>query len=295
MKKVVGFVILSAILFSTMEVALKIVALGLDPFQMTFTRFFWGGIVLLPFAIKELKKRTINLRKDDFVYYLILGILNIVLSMTFFQLGVIYTKASTAAVVFCTNPMFTVLFAHFITEEKLTKKKILALFISIVGLIFIMNPLNMNVGNDEMKGIGFSFIAALIFGLYSAYGKKGIKKYGGIVQTSISFVIGSLVLLIILWITRKPIVSGINQDNLFLIVYVSILVTGVGYLCYFMAMEKSNALYASLVFFTKPAIAPVFAIIILGETITVNVIIGIALILAGSYITMGTGHLLKKK
>ncbi|MCG8484779.1 MAG: DMT family transporter [Clostridia bacterium] len=293
MKKVFGFVILSAVLFSTMEVALKIASVGLDPFQMTFIRFFWGGIFLLPFAIKELKKRSIVFDRNDFYYYMILGILNIVISMTFFQLGVIYAKASTAAVVFCTNPMFTMLFAHFITEEKLTKKKVVALGISIIGLLFIMNPFNMNAG-DELIGIGLAFVSAVVFGLYSAYGKLRIKKYGGIAQTSISFIMGSLVLLVFLWVTRRPVISGITQDNLLLVVYISILVTGVGYLAYFMAMEKSNALYASLVFFVKPAIAPVFAILILCETITINVIIGIVFILIGSYITMGAGRLIKK-
>ncbi len=293
MKKVFGFVILSAVLFSTMEVALKIASVGLDPFQMTFTRFFWGGIFLLPFAIKELKKRSIVFDRNDFYYYMILGILNIVISMTFFQLGVIYAKASTAAVVFCTNPMFTMLFAHFITEEKLTKKKVVALGISIIGLLFIMNPFNMNAG-DELIGIGLAFVAAVVFGLYSAYGKLRIIKYGGIAQTSISFIMGSLVLLVFLWVTRRPVISGITQDNLLLVLYISILVTGVGYLAYFMAMEKSNALYASLVFFVKPAIAPVFAILILCETITINVIIGIVFILIGSYITMGAGRLIKK-
>lgn len=293
MKKVFGFVILSAVVFSTMEVALKIAAFGLDPFQMTFVRFFLGGIFLLPFAIKELRKRSITFAKDDFYYYFILGILNIVISMTFFQFSVIYAKASTAAVVFCTNPMFTMLFAHFITDEKMTKKKLLSILISMIGLIFILNPFNIDVG-DELKGIGLSFAAAVTFGLYSAYGKLRIKKYGGIAQTSISFILGSFVLLIGLWIAKRPVVSGITLDNLLLVLYISIIVTGVGYLCYFMAMEKSNAAYASLVFFVKPAVAPVFAIIILKETITMNVVIGIGFILIGSYITMGAGHLLKK-
>lgn len=293
MKKVFGFIVLSAVLFSTMEVALKIAVVGLDPFQMTFIRFFLGGIFLLPFAIQELKKRSIVFKTNDLYYYVILGILNIVISMSFFQLGVIYTKASTAAVVFCTNPMFTMLFTHFITEEKLTKKKLLALGISIIGLIFIMNPFSLSQGND-LKGIGFSFIAAVAFGVYSAYGKLRIQKYGGIAQTSLGFIMGSLVLLVFLWFTRRPVLHGIAQDNIVLVLYISILVTGVGYLAYFMAMEKSNALYASLVFFAKPAIAPVFAIIILGETISINVILGIAFIIIGSYITMGAGQLKKK-
>lgn len=293
MKKVYFYIVMSAVLFSTMEVALKIAGLAIDPFQMTFTRFLWGGLFLLPFAIRELKKRSLSIEKDDLIYFLVLGVINIVISMTFFQFGVMYAKASSAAVVFCTNPMFTMLFAHFITEEKMTKKKAIALFISIIGLFFIMNPLNMNVSTG-LKGIFFSFISAVTFGLYSAYGKRRIKKYGGIAQTSISFIMGSGILLVLLFFMKRPILSGIHSGNLLLIAYISILVTGVGYLFYFMAMEESNATFASLVFFVKPAMAPIFAVWILKEIITWNVVVGIVLILIGSYITLGTGNLFKK-
>ena len=43
----------------------------------------------------------------------------------------------------------------------------------------------------DIKGLLFSFIAAASFGLYSAYGKRGIMKCGGLTQTSISFLIGA--------------------------------------------------------------------------------------------------------
>jgi drug/metabolite transporter (DMT)-like permease len=49
-------------------------------------------------------------------------------------------------------------------------------------------------------------------------------------------------------------------------------------------MKSSNPTTASITFFLQPVIAPVFAVIILKETITYNMYIGIALILAASYI-----------
>ncbi len=293
MRKVLLFISISAVLFSTMEVALKIAASDFDAFQMTFTRFLWGGIVLLPFAVMEFRKRSIMITKDDLIYFMLLGIINIVVSMTFFQFAVIYTKASSVAVVFCTNPMFTMLFAHFLTEEKMNKNKMIALIISIVGLVFIMNPMHIRQP-DDLLGIIFAFASSVTFGLYSAFGKRRIKRYGGIAQTSISFILGTLVLLVFLIIMDKPILIDIHSNNVVLIIYISVFVTGGGYLAYFMAMEHSDTSFASLVFFVKPALAPIVAVLILGEVITWNVIVGIVFILVGSYITLGTGNLIKK-
>ena len=85
MKKAYCFVVLTAILFGTMEVACKAAGSQLDPFQLTFLSFAIGGLILLPFAIVELKKNNIKLDAKDFLILAGVGALGIPLSMVFFQ------------------------------------------------------------------------------------------------------------------------------------------------------------------------------------------------------------------
>ena len=292
MKKVVIYILISAFLFSTMEVTLKIAGLGIDAFQLTFIRFLMGGLFLLPFALLEMRRKATVFSWGDYAYMLLLGVICICISMVFFQMGVMGANASTAAVIFCTNPMFTMIFAHFIANEGMTLKKALASAISIGGLILIINPLHMDPGNT-LIGMAFSLIAAITFGLYSATGKVRIRRLGGLTQTSISFLLGSGALLILLLIMGKPIFSGIHADNLAVVIYVGIAVTGLGYLFYFLAMEKSNATMASLVFFVKPGIAPIIAVIVLNEQITPNMIAGILCIFIGSYLAMSKAAIIE--
>lgn len=63
MKKVVAYILISALLFSTMEVVLKLAGNQLDAFQITFIRFLIGGLFLLPLAIFEIKKERSKLQK----------------------------------------------------------------------------------------------------------------------------------------------------------------------------------------------------------------------------------------
>ena len=77
MKKVYFFVCLTAFLFGTMEVALKIAGGGLDAFQLTFLRFAMGGIMLLPFAVTDIKKHHIVFTKKDILWVLATGIMGI--------------------------------------------------------------------------------------------------------------------------------------------------------------------------------------------------------------------------
>ena len=68
MKKVYFFVVLTAFLFGTMEVALKLAGGEMDAFQLTFLRFMIGGLLLLPFAAAEMKARQVKLGLKDFAY-----------------------------------------------------------------------------------------------------------------------------------------------------------------------------------------------------------------------------------
>ena len=94
MKKVIFYILGSAFFFSTMEVTLKIAAADMDALQLTFIRFMAGGLFLLPFALREMKKNKVSLNVKDYLYMFMLGIICIPVSMVFFQLGVMYSNAS---------------------------------------------------------------------------------------------------------------------------------------------------------------------------------------------------------
>lgn len=282
---VAGSVIVSALIFSTMEVALKIGGGSFDPLQITMIRFLIGGLFLLPFAVRDLKKRGVALEGNDFIYMAFLGVLCICVSMVLFQFGVMRSNASTAAVVFSVNPMFTMFFAHFLTTEKMNGRKGFALAVSLAGILIMMNPFHLAEGNSA-AGMLCSLSAALTFGLYSAAGKKRIQRIGGMAQTSISFILGALGLAAMMIPMGRPFLQGVSLATAPVILYAGIVVTGLGYYLYFKAIELGGAAKGSVVFFLKPVIAPAVALLILGEGITLQTIIGVGILLVGSLINM---------
>lgn len=281
MRKEHVFIILTALIFSTLELTGKIIGGQLNAFQVTFIRFTIGALILIPFAIRDIKEKKIYFNAKDFLFLTIEGILCIPVSMALLQLSVYYTKASTAAVVFCINPVFTIPFAYFILKEKINKQTIYSMIVSLLGVIVIFNPLKLSY---DIKGMIIALIAAVTFSLYSVLSKKHIKKYGGYVFNCFSFILGSIVLFIILLIFKNPILKGITVRNLSILIYMGIVITGIGYILFLYTIEKTSAVSASAVFLLKPAIAPMLAFIFIKEHIAVNGFIGIILIIFGSYI-----------
>lgn len=76
---------------------------------------------------------------------------------------------------------------HFIVHEKFTKKKAIALTISIIGLIIVMNPQKLINGENNIWYLLLTLVSAIAFGLYTAYGKKRIAKIGGVAKTVSAF------------------------------------------------------------------------------------------------------------
>lgn len=297
MKKGYIYIALTTIIFSTMEIALKLVAGAFNPIQLTCTRFLIGGLFLIPFALNTLHKNKTKILLKDLGFFAFLGLLGIVISMGLYQLAVQNTAASVVAVLFSCNPVFVTILAFFILKESIKKNNVLALILEIIGSIIIINPMNTYL---KPLGIIFTIASTITFALYGVSGKKKCAKYGGVVVTCFGFLFGSLEMLILIGMTHIqgissmlishnlklfaniPLLTGYSLKTLPIALYIFIINTGVGFACYFKAMEETSAHETSLVFFFKPILAPILSLIILSENIPVNMVIGILFILAGS-------------
>ena len=69
-KKSIIYIVLTAFFFGTLEVASKLGGASFNAIQLVFLRFLIGGVMLLPFAIHDLKKRAYKLTKSDLLYLL---------------------------------------------------------------------------------------------------------------------------------------------------------------------------------------------------------------------------------
>lgn len=310
MKKGYLCIILATFFFSSMEIALKLSAGHFNAIQLTFLRFLIGGVVLLPLAVHEIKKKKTVFHAKDFGFFALTGFICVVVSMILFQVSVVYAPASTVAVLFSCNSVFVVLFAYLFLREHIRKHTIISIFVSVAGMVVIINPMHFT---GSALGVLCALGAAVTFALYNVVGRTRSDRFGGITLTCVSFLLGCAEMLVLIGISHIPsfaaacsrnaslamfsaipLFAGITLQNFPGLLYVGICVTGLGYTFYFMAMEETNAATASLVFYIKPVLAPIFALLILHEAISGQMIAGIVLIIIGSLIAFIPGIRPKK-
>ena len=268
----------TVILFSTFEVVSKTLVGKIDPFQMNFIRFFIGGLILFIFVILN---DNLKIASRDLFWVTVIGILNVVLSMNFLQLGIFASnaKASVVAVIFSSNPIFVVIFSAIIDKEKVKLNKIIGMSVGLIGIsVIFFNKMQFNT-KDIMSPL-FSLLSAIFYGLYTVLGRKMAVRIGSLKMNSYSSIIGSLILLPILLVFKLPVLS-FDYRGIYQVLYIAVFVTGLAYLTYFKGLSIVGASSGSLVFFIKPVLASFIAIIFLKESATINLFTGTALILIG--------------
>lgn len=304
------YIVLCAVIFSTMEVMLKTVHGVFAPMQITCLRFLVGGVLLIPFAMRSIRKKNAVLTRKDLGFFACAGFLCVVIAMSLYQMSVTYTRASIVAVIFSCNPIFVTMLAHFLLHEEIHKNHVIALILELTAALIIIDPVHASL---DPTGALLAILSAAMFSFYSVFGKKRTPRFGGIAVTCLSFLFGATELVALLLFGRTaagaslygalglkifidvPLFENIPLSALPALLYICCINSAAGFVCHMMAMEKTSAQEASLIFFLKPIIAPIIALIFLKEEIPLNMIIGIVCFLAGSLCAILPGILAQRK
>lgn len=304
------YIVLCAVIFSTMEVMLKTVHGVFAPMQITCLRFLVGGVLLIPFAMRSIRKKNAVLTRKDLGFFACAGFLCVVIAMSLYQMSVTYTRASIVAVIFSCNPIFVTMLAHFLLHEEIHKNHVIALILELTAALIIIDPIHASL---DPTGALLAILSAAMFSFYSVFGKKRTPRFGGIAVTCLSFLFGATELVALLLFGRTaagaslygalglkifidvPLFENIPLSALPALLYICCINSAAGFVCHMMAMEKTSAQEASLIFFLKPIFAPIFALIFLKEEIPLNMIVGIVCFLAGSLCAILPGILAQRK
>jgi drug/metabolite transporter (DMT)-like permease len=269
----------------------KLIGPGISPYAITAWRFLIGGFIMLPFAIRDIRKRKDSIRAGDFVGFALAGILNVCISMLCLQFSIYYGKANLAALIVSSNPLFVTIFAASLIKEKISRLQVVGIGIGLSGLLLILLGESGAMRNSVSLSLSvlFGLIAATTFALSTVYSKKLIQQHGNLITLCFSFFFGSACLFLYALLTHQTLSFSPSFSNIGLLLYLGIFVSGIAYILYFNAIQVIGTARASIYFFLKPAIACSLAWLIRHETLQRIQIAGIILIM----LSLSRGYFLK--
>ncbi len=276
MNRGILYLIFTALFFGSFEVVSKLIS-GIEPVLITFYRFLFGGLFILPFALREIKKKKIVINKKVLLSFFWQGILFVPVSMVLLQTAIQNSSAALVAFVFSTTPIFIAIFAFLILKEKPNKYIVGAILLGITGLSILTDVINSSLNWH----ISCAILASVLFSFYIVSMRKANRIYGNLIPFAITVFFGTLILFIYLVIVGAPLAEGVSS-NLSKLLYIGVVCSGLLYISYFRGMELTSTNMGSIIFFLKPIVATILAVLILEEEISQNFIFGALLVILSS-------------
>lgn len=251
----------------------------MTPFYFLGTRFLLAALLLLPFVWRRLKKVS----RDVWVQGIICGIV-LCAAFTFQILGIDRTTPGKAGVITGTN-VILVPFLYFIWRCKPVGKG------AVIGSLLAFAGLTCLSGDEGWTGISFGdflvFLCAIFFALHILLVDRLYEQREDV--DSLNFVmiqllvVGVIDLAIALFV--EPLPQPLSSYGWFAFLFDCLIGTLLAYIVQIKAQQFSPPVHVSILLSLEAVFAFLFSWLLWGEPVTPIVWTGVALMLAGIYIT----------
>ena len=274
----------AASIWGGMYVVSKVVLEIIPPFSLVTLRLVLGAvtlaIVLLLRGIPAISRRQIlNVLGVGFVGY------GISLSLQF--LGTKLSTAANGSLVTSATPAFVLLFAWMLLGERITARRLLALFVATLGVVAVIDPRSARLDPDLFLGNLFLIGAAVTWALYSVLVRKVTKNTEVMLFSLIAFLGGLPVTTpASAWELSTAGVAGeISLGVVGGVLFLGIVSTALAMVLWNTAFALVDAGAASLTFFAQPVVGTFLGWLFLGERVSPLFLLGGALIWVGLVIS----------
>ena len=273
----------AAAIWGGMYVVSKVVLEVIPPFALLTTRLVLGIATLL---LAALFLPRLPMTRSQFWQILGVGFIGYGISLGFQFVGTKLSTASNGALVTSATPAFILLFAPWLLGEKVTGRKLIALFISTLGVAAVIDPRSAELSPSLFWGNLSLLAAAVTWALYSVLVRKVTQGVSVVTSTAVMLA-GGLPSGLILgtWELHTQGLGIITPGVIGGLLFLGVISTAGAMFLWNYAFAELPAGVASLTFFAQPLVGTLLGALLLHEKISPlfilgGVLIGIGLIIA---------------
>lgn len=251
---------------------------GIRPFEFLGIRFFITAIVM--FCIMKIKK--IEIEKIERKLGLIAGLI-LFSAFAFQTVGLVYTTSSKNAFITGANVIFVPYIMWIITKEKPKFIYIISSIICFIGIGFLSFEKNLTINFGDF----LTFICAICFALQIVVIGSRIKNKNPFTINGFQmFSAGIIGVILNIIFEESSIFTRIyDLKQILALLYIVIFNTFICYSIQTYAQKHINSSQVSLILTTEIIFGAVFSVILLGDKMTFQVIVGGLLIFSSILLT----------
>jgi len=264
-------------------VAKGVMPVYITPVALTFLRIMPATIL---FWIAGLMVKHNKIEPKDYLNLFLAGIFGVFLNQFMFIKGLSLSGPINAAIIMTTNPIIVLLVSAFVLREKLSKLKLIGIFVGAVGaLILVVGKGFSGFSQQSIAGDLLLLGNSISFAVYMIFAKPLMRKYDAFFVLKWIFLFGAILyfpfgineFILVKWNVMPP-------HILFSLVYVVLGTTFLTYLLINYALKRLKPTTVSIYVYIQPVIACITAIAIGVDALTVLNILASLLVFSGVFL-----------
>lgn len=253
-----------------------------------FLRCLAGAIILVPLVIHKWKSGKLP-SKVPWKVLVTVGVFNAGLPWGLIALSQTAVTSNTAAVLNALTPIMTGLIGFVVFSVSLNVRQWGGIMLGFVGILVLTGFEFGAILSDNFVGIGTMILATSCYGFVSHFTRKHLRGFDVIVLTSVALFVGAAIGAIGVLLTDPSFYKGLENsiDSFFVLSVVGLgcMGSGIAHLLFYYMIDHGGAEFASMVTYLVPVTALFWGRVLLGEPVTSNLILGLAVIFAGVFLS----------
>jgi drug/metabolite transporter (DMT)-like permease len=287
--KIYGAVMLAMIFWSFSFIWFKTANETFHPITIVFIRLVFSVILLTIYLV--LTRNYMKIKKEDRRLFLMLALFEPFFYFLGESFGLTYVSATVCSVLISTIPVFAALGARLIFKEKLKGINYAGIIFSFIGvLVFILNK-NGSI-SFNIKGLGLLFLAVLSAVGYNLTLSRLVGNYSPVYIVNVQNIIGAVLFLPLFFIFDfKDFINTPFTFNMFRpIIELAVFASCGAFILFAYSVKNMGITKANVFSNSIPVFTALFSFILLGDKLTVQNIIGIAIVIAGLLMSQMDGR-----
>jgi drug/metabolite transporter (DMT)-like permease len=216
-------------------------------------------------------------------HLLVMSIVNIVLPFTLITVGEQSIDSALASILNATVPLTVIVLAPmFLPDERITVAKVAGLAIGFAGVMLLVAPGLVNLGDSSMTGELMMIGSSICYGVGNVYARRNVHGLRPMIPALFQVSFAALIVVPLAILVDHPFSSVTpTASALAAVAWLGILGSGFAYLCYFTILQQWGATRTSMVSYLLPVVGIALGAMVLDEPVTANRVAGTVLVIAG--------------
>ena len=260
-------------------IMIKVGLRGAPPMTAVAVRFIIAA--LLTIFILAVRKTGLP-RTREFLYLsLFLSLFHLAIPYMLVYWGEQHISSGLTALLYSTMPFIVAILARLFIGDPLTPRKIAGIVLGFAGVLVIFSDNVSFGGGKAIEGMAALLVSVVFASITTIVVKKSASRYDPFAMLAIPFSVAGIVVLAVAVATEHSNPLGYGALTWFTIVYLAAFGSLTAFGLYFWVIKRIDVTVLSYQTFIIPVLALMIGWIFLGETVTIRVVGGAGLILAG--------------